>query len=91
MNTEWVIAELDKFIAQTVMTNASSSSDGAVFITSRNNTAASDGDVTKQPSKPRWSRRSLNASSRAGGPTSKTPRTTAGPGIVRLRSEHARS
>jgi uncharacterized protein (TIGR02391 family) len=48
MNTQWVIAELDKFVAQTVMTNASSSSDGAVFITSRNKTAASDADVTKQ-------------------------------------------
>ena len=48
MNTDWALAELDKFISQTVMTNASSSSDGAVFITSQDNTAASDADVTKQ-------------------------------------------
>lgn len=48
MNVEWAIAELDKFISQTVMRNASSSSDGAVYITARNNTAASDADVTKQ-------------------------------------------
>lgn len=44
MNTEWAIAELDKFIQQTVMTNASS----ANFITSRDRTAASDHEVTKQ-------------------------------------------
>lgn len=48
MNVDWALNELDKFIKMTVMTNASSSSDGAVFITSRNNTAASDADVTKQ-------------------------------------------
>lgn len=44
MNTEWAIAELDKFITQTVMTNAS----GANLITSRDRTAASDVEVTKQ-------------------------------------------
>jgi len=44
MNTEWAIAELDKFIAQTVMTNAS----GRNFITYRSRTAAADVDVTKQ-------------------------------------------
>lgn len=48
MNVDWALNELDKFITMTVMTNASNSSDGAVFITSRNNTAASDADVTKQ-------------------------------------------
>lgn len=48
MNVEWAIGELDTFIAQTVMTNASSSSDGAVFITSQNRTAAPDSEVTKQ-------------------------------------------
>lgn len=44
MNTDWAIAELDKFVGQTVMTNASS----GTYITSRNRTAASDADVTKQ-------------------------------------------
>lgn len=44
MNVEWAIGELDKFIAQTVMTNASS---GNVF-TTRSKTAAPDVDVTKQ-------------------------------------------
>ncbi|PZS17611.1 MAG: restriction endonuclease [Pseudonocardiales bacterium] len=48
MNSEWAIEELDKFIKMTVMTNASSSSGGGTFITSRNNTAAPDADVTKQ-------------------------------------------
>lgn len=48
MNVEWAIAELNKFIELTVMRNASSSSDGGVFITSRNKTAASDAEVTKQ-------------------------------------------
>jgi len=48
MNTEWAIAELDKFIKMTVMTNASGSSGGAVFITSRDRTAASDVEVMKQ-------------------------------------------
>lgn len=44
MNTEWALGELDKFIGQTVMTNAS----GGGLITGRNNTAASNGEVTKQ-------------------------------------------
>jgi Protein of unknown function (Hypoth_ymh) len=44
MNTEWAIAELEKFIAQTVMTNAS----GGNVSTYRNRTAAADVDVTKQ-------------------------------------------
>ncbi len=48
MNTEWAIAELDKFIGQTVMRNASGSSGGVVVMTSRNNTAAPDVEVTKQ-------------------------------------------
>ncbi len=48
MNTEWAIAELDKFIQQTVMRNGSGSRGGAVVITSSNYTAASDADVTKQ-------------------------------------------
>ena len=48
MNTEWAITQLDSFIKMTVMTNASDSSGGTVFITSRDRTAASDVDVTKQ-------------------------------------------
>ncbi len=48
LNTEWALAELDKLIQQTVMRNGSSSGGGAVFITSADYTAASDGEVTKQ-------------------------------------------
>ena len=48
MNTEWAIAELDKFIAQTVMRTRSGSSVDVVVMTSRNWTAASDAEVTKQ-------------------------------------------
>jgi uncharacterized protein (TIGR02391 family) len=44
MNTDWALTELDKFISQTVMTNAS----GGNVITYRNRTAASDAEVTKQ-------------------------------------------
>ncbi|MHB1008294.1 MAG: TIGR02391 family protein [Propionibacteriaceae bacterium] len=44
MNTDWAIAELDKFIGQTVMTNAS----GGNVSTYRSRTAAADLDVTKQ-------------------------------------------
>jgi len=44
MNLEWARIELDKFIEQTVMRNASS----ANFITARDTTAASDVEVTKQ-------------------------------------------
>lgn len=48
MNTEWAIAELDKFIDQTVMRNASGSSRGVAYFTSQANTAAPDVEVTKQ-------------------------------------------
>ena len=48
MNTEWAIAELDKFITQTVMRNGSRSSGGVSVITSTNYTAAPDAEVTKQ-------------------------------------------
>ncbi|MBF6188924.1 TIGR02391 family protein [Nocardia farcinica] len=48
MNIEWALKELDKFIEQTVMRNGSGSSGGAVVITARNYTAASDADVTRQ-------------------------------------------
>ena len=44
LNTEWALAELDKFIEQTVMRNGSS----ANFITARDITADSEEDVTRQ-------------------------------------------
>ena len=43
LSTSWALAELDKFIEQTVMTNTST----AGFITASNRTAASDADVTR--------------------------------------------
>jgi hypothetical protein len=48
MNTQWAVAELDKFIEQTVMRNGSSSGGGVTFFTSDDYTVASDVDVTKQ-------------------------------------------
>ncbi len=48
MNTQWAVAELDKFIAQTVMRNGSGSSGGVSIITNTNYTAAPDAEVTKQ-------------------------------------------
>ena len=48
MNTEWAIAELDKFIAMTVMTNNSRSGPGFVSLSNKSSTAASDAEVTKQ-------------------------------------------
>lgn len=48
LNTEWALAELEKFITQTVMTNNSSSGPGYVSITSKSRTAAPDPEVTKQ-------------------------------------------
>lgn len=44
MNTEWAIAELDKFIEQTIMRNGS----GDGFITSSDYTAAPDVEVARQ-------------------------------------------
>ncbi|MYS92000.1 MULTISPECIES: TIGR02391 family protein [Streptomyces] len=44
MNTEWALKELDRFIGQTVMRNAS----GNGLITARNITAASNDEVAKQ-------------------------------------------
>lgn len=44
LNTEWALAELDKFIQQTVMHNGS----GAGFITTSDVTAAPDVEVTRQ-------------------------------------------
>lgn len=48
MNTEWAIGELDQFITMTVMHNGSRSGGGVTHITSRDYTAASDVEVTKQ-------------------------------------------
>lgn len=48
INTVWAIAELDRFIEQTVMRNASSSGDGWVSISTQDLTAAPDVEVTKQ-------------------------------------------
>lgn len=48
MNIEWTIGELDRFIEQTVMRNASSNSGGVAYITSHSYTAAPDVEVTKQ-------------------------------------------
>jgi hypothetical protein len=62
MNTEWALKELEKFIDQTVMRNAS----GGGFITTDDVTAAPDAEVTKQAQVveqildrviPRWSSR----------------------------------
>lgn len=44
MNTEWALAELDKFIGQTVIRNGS----GNGFITTQNVTSAPNGRVTEQ-------------------------------------------
>lgn len=48
LNTEWALAELDKFITMTVMTNNSRSGPGYVSITHTSSTASPDADVTKQ-------------------------------------------
>lgn len=48
MNTDWAIAELDKFITMTVMHGLGGSSGGVMFITSQKDTAAPDAEVTKQ-------------------------------------------
>lgn len=48
LNIEWAVAELDKFIAQTVMTNNSRSGPGYVSISNESSTAASDAEVTEQ-------------------------------------------
>lgn len=48
MNTEWALAELDKFITQTVMKNNSYVGSGVVSITDKSSTAAPDAEVTKQ-------------------------------------------
>lgn len=48
LNTGWALAELDKFITQTVMKNNSYVGNGVVSITDKSSTAASDAEVTKQ-------------------------------------------
>ncbi|PPG44395.1 TIGR02391 family protein [Rathayibacter sp. AY2B5] len=48
LNTAWAIEQLDKFIEQTVMRNASSSGDGWVSISNKDATAAPDAEVAKQ-------------------------------------------
>lgn len=48
LNVDWALAELEKFINQTVLTNNSGSYGGVSLITSRASTAAPDGEVTKR-------------------------------------------
>jgi len=48
MNIEWASAELDKFIEQTVMRNASRSGAGWVSISNKDITATADVEVTRQ-------------------------------------------
>ncbi len=48
INVEWAVAELDRFIQQTVLTNNSGSRGGVIVITSSARTAAPDAEVTKQ-------------------------------------------
>ncbi|HVW88418.1 MAG TPA: TIGR02391 family protein [Gaiellaceae bacterium] len=48
LNTEWALAELDKFISQTVMTNNSGNRGGVAFITHTSRTAVPEAEVTKQ-------------------------------------------
>lgn len=48
LNVEWAIAELEKFITQTTMTNNSRSGPGYVSISNKSSTAAPDAEVTKQ-------------------------------------------
>lgn len=47
-NTGWALAELDKFIAQTVMTNNSYVGNGVVSLSNKSSTEAPDTDVAKQ-------------------------------------------
>lgn len=48
LNTPWALAELDKFITQTVMTNNSFVGNGVISMTNKSSTAAPDADVAKQ-------------------------------------------
>lgn len=48
LNVEWGLAELEKFIQQTVMTNSSGSRGGVAVFTYRSSTAAPDIEVVKQ-------------------------------------------
>lgn len=48
LNAKWAVAELDKFIAQTMMKNNSHSGNGVASVTHKPSTAASDADVARQ-------------------------------------------
>lgn len=48
LNVEWAVAELDKFIQQTVLTNNSYVGGGVVSISNKSSTAAPDAEVARQ-------------------------------------------
>lgn len=48
MNVEWAVAELDKFIQQTVLTNNSYVGNGVVSLSNKSSTAAADAEVAQQ-------------------------------------------
>lgn len=48
INIEWAVAELNKFIQQTVMTNNSYVGKGVVSISNKSSTAATDAEVAQQ-------------------------------------------
>lgn len=48
MNVEWAVAELDKFIQQTVLTNNSYVGNGVVSLSNKSSTAAADTEVAQQ-------------------------------------------
>ncbi|MDU7816474.1 MAG: TIGR02391 family protein [Bacillota bacterium] len=48
MNVEWAVAELDKFIRQTVMTNDSFAGNGVAYFSNKSSTAAADAEVAQQ-------------------------------------------
>lgn len=48
MNVDWAVAELDKFIQQTVLTNNSYVGNGVVSLSNKSSTAAADAEVAQQ-------------------------------------------
>lgn len=48
MNVEWAVAELDKFIQQTALTNNSYVGNGVVSLSNKSSTAAADAEVAQQ-------------------------------------------
>jgi hypothetical protein len=48
INVEWAVAELDKFIQLTVLTNNSYVGNGVVSFSSKSSTAAADAEVAQQ-------------------------------------------